>query len=228
MELLFPEDKKDQKSRLNRSAAARLLSRDDTFAFVLMAIAMDKYGDDMSEDPEVLIMDLEDDFGCRIPDEGRNRIQAAVTVMTTDLFYRNANVFKAVALALSDGDIGGIPDGDDEELDACRCLWATTEVGLLNGQDFGEVADACSDDVVDMVNGVVDNEAEDREEVDDDTDTMEEAMAETYYQRYVVANMLEMASQLLSLGVDGNVVGEMLGRHGRTLKDLEDEQRNQG
>lgn len=228
MELLFPEDKKDQKSKLNRNAAARLLSRDDTFAFVLMAIAIDKYGDDMSEDPEVLIMDLEDDFGCKIPDEGRNRIQAAVTAMTTDLFYRNANVFKAVALALSDGDIGGIPDGDDEELDACRCLWATTEVGLLNGQDFGEVADACSDDVVDMVNDVVDNEAEDREEVDDDTDTMEEAMAETYYQRYVVVNMLEMASQLLSLGVEGNVVGEMLGRHGRSLKDLENEQRNQG
>lgn len=225
---MIPESADGGKSRFDRNAAARLLSGSGTFAFVLMAIAIDKYGDDMAEDPEVLIMDLEDDFGCKVPDEGRNRIQAAVTVMTTDLFYRNANVFKAVALAFSDGDIGGIPDGDDEELDACRCLWATTEVGLLNGQDFGEVADACSDDVVDMVNDVVDNEAEDREEVDDDTDTMEEAMAETYYQRYVVANMLEMASQLLSLGVDGNVVGEMLGRHGRTLKDLEDEQRNQG
>lgn len=221
--MLFPKDSDSEKSLFDRNAAARLLSSASTFAFVLIAIAVDRYGDDLEDDVEVLIMNLEDDFGCKIPEEGRNRLHAAVTAMTTDLFYRNANVFKAVALAFSDGDIGSIPDGGDEELDACRCLWATTEVGLLNGQDFVEVADACSDDVVDMVNDVVDNEAEDIEEEleGDDVDTMEEAMGETYYQRYVVANMLELASQLLSIGAQPNVVAEMLERHGRSIQDVE-------
>lgn len=222
MDLLMPEESKGE-SKLDRKAASRLLGRDDTFAFVLMAIAIDKYGEDMADDAEVLMMDLEDDFSCKIPDEGRNRIQAACTAMTTDLFFRNRNVFTAVALALADGDIGSIPSGGDEELDACRCLWAMTEVGLLNGMEFDEVSDAFSDDVVNLVNDVVDNEAEDKEDEleGDDVDTAEEAMAETYYQRFVIANMLEISSQLLELGVDPSVVADMLGRHNRTIADLE-------
>lgn len=222
MELLFPEESEGE-SKLDRRAAARLLASRGTFAFVLMAIAIDKYGSDMAEDPEVLVMDLESDFSCKIPEEGRNRIQAAMTAMQTNLFFKRPFVFKAIALALADGDIGSLPDGGDEELDACRCLWAVTEVGLLLNMTFDEMTDECSDSVVEMVNDVVDNEAEDKEDQmeGEDVDTMEEAMAETYYQKYVVANVLEIASQLLSLGVDPKLVGDLLAEHRSSLEDLE-------
>ncbi|MCQ2172170.1 MAG: hypothetical protein MJZ17_05400 [Bacteroidales bacterium] len=215
MELLFPEATEGE-SKLNRNAATKLLSGKDTFGFVLIAIAVDKYGEDLEEDPEVLIMNLEEDFSCKIPEEGRNRLQAAMTAMTTDLFYTNRNVFRAVTLALSDGDIGNIPNGVEESLDACRCMWALTEVGLLNGQEFDEVADECSDDVIDLINDIADSEGEDPDEED-----VENVMKETYSQRFVVANMLELSAQLLTLGVDPAVVSEMLAKYGRAVTDID-------
>lgn len=223
MKLISDARESSNKPKFDRLAAIEMLESKETFGFVLMAIAVDKYGEDMADDPEVLMMDLEDDFKVKIPNEGRNRIQAAFTAMTSDACLRFPFVFKATALALTDGDIGRLPDGDDEELDACRCLWATTEIGLLTGLTFDQIVDHSADAVIDMVNNVVDNEAEDvEEELDgDDVDTAIEAMAETYYQRFVVANMLELSAQLLKLGADPSVVTEILSKYRRSIADIE-------
>ena len=72
----------------------------------------------------------------------------------------------------------------------------------------------------DLINDVIDNESEDKDEVDDEVDTIEEAMTEPYYQRYVTIKLLEVARDLLRLGVPNELVGEFLASHNRSLDEM--------
>lgn len=212
--------------KLNKAAARKLLASDETFAFTLMTILLSTYGQDtFDENPIVLFKRLEEDYSIKLPEESENRINAALTAMTTDLFYTQWAAFKAIVLALNEGDIGSIPDdgdGEDEELSATEILWGITEVGLLTGENFITAEASLSDSIAEKCNAVIEDEAEDTEEVDDDVDQTEEAFAEPYYQKYVTANLLELARQLLSLGVSRVTVGELLKEHRRSLLELQD------
>ena len=75
-----------------KSEAAKLLESDDAYAFVLMTILLPVFGDDLfTEDSAVLFADIEDYFDCHLSEESENRINAAITAMTTDLFFTNVN-----------------------------------------------------------------------------------------------------------------------------------------
>lgn len=210
---------------INRSAAAELLASDETFAFTLMTILLNEYEQDLfDENPVALFNRIEEDFRIKFPEENENRVNAALTAMTTDLFYTQFSAFKSITLALNEGDIGEIADGDEDEedLNAAEILWAITEVGLLNGETFTEVQDKISDSVATGCNAVIDNEAEEEEEIDNDTDSIEEAIKEPYYQKYVTINLLELARQLLSLNVPAGMVEELLNTYNRSLNEAKD------
>lgn len=210
---------------INRSAAAELLASDETFAFTLMTILLNEYEQDLfDENPVALFNRIEEDFRIKFPEENENRVNAALTAMTTDLFYTQFSAFKSITLALNEGDIGEIADGDEDEedLNAAEILWAITEVGLLNGETFTEVQDKISDSVATGCNAVIDNEAEEEEEIDNDTDSIEEAIKEPYYQKYVTINLLELARQLLSLNVPTGMVEELLNTYNRSLNEAKD------
>lgn len=212
--------------KLNKNAARRLLASDETFAFTLMTILLSTYGQDtFDENPVVLFKRLEEDYAIKLPEESENRINAALTAMTTDLFQTQWSTFKAITLALNEGDIGSIPDGgeDEEELSATEILWGITEVGLLIGENFIRAEAQLSDSIAEKCNAVIEDEAEDIEDVDDETDEATEAFAEPYYQKYVTANLLELAKQLLDLGVPQATVGELLKEHRRSLLELKEE-----
>ena len=208
--------------KLNKQAAEKLLASDETFAFTLMTILLAQYDQEVfDENPVILFGRIENDFGIKLPEESENRINAALTAMTTDLFYTQFSAFKAITLALNEGDIGAIADGEDEEdLNAAAILWSITEVGLLNGDNFNDTQEKLSDSVARGCNAIIDDEAEEEEQVDDQVDTVQEAIREPYYQQYVTINLLELAKQLLQLNASEGVVSELLKTYNRSVNEL--------
>lgn len=209
-------------SKFNRATASLLLENEDTSAFVLMSILMDALSDEIlfESEPEVIFMEIKDKFGVDLPEENRNKIQAALISMTTDLFYTNFDVFKSITLALNEGDIGDMVYGEDEEVNASEILWAIVEVALLNGTTFS--ATEFPEYMEKHINAIVEDEAEDKEELDAETNTVEEAFQETYYQRYVTIKLLDVAKDLLKLEVPSEIVQELLQSHNRSLQEMKE------
>lgn len=188
-----------------KSEAAKLLASDDAYAFVLMTILLPVFGDDLfTEDSAVLFADIEDYFDCHLSEESENRINAAITAMTTDLFFTNVNMFNAITLAFAEGDIGDIPEGVMETPDVGDMLWAVQEVSLLIGEpkESEEFQSLFSPSVTNYVSDMIASVAEDLEEVPDDVDTLDEAFDEPYFDRVISENAAQMAKQLYMIGVD--------------------------
>lgn len=188
-----------------KSEAAKLLASDDTYAFVLMTILLPVFGDDLfTEDSSILFADIEDYFDCHLSEESENRINAAITAMTTDLFFTNVNMFNAIALAFAEGDIGDIPEGILETPDVGDMLWAVQEVSLLIGEpkESEEFQAMFSPSVMSYVGDMIASVAEDLEEVPDDVDELDEAFDEPYFERVISENTAQMVKQLYMIGVD--------------------------
>lgn len=188
-----------------KSEAAKLLASDDAYAFVLMTILLPVFGDDLfTEDSAVLFADIEDYFDCHLSEESENRINAAITAMTTDLFFTNVNMFNAITLAFAEGDIGDIPEGVMETPDVGDMLWAVQEVSLLIGEpkESEEFQSLFSPSVTNYVSDMIASVAEDLEEVPDDVDSIDEAFDEPYFDRVISENAAQMAKQLYMIGVD--------------------------
>lgn len=188
-----------------KSEAAKLLASDDAYAFVLMTILLPVFGDDLfAEDSAVLFADIEDYFDCHLSEESENRINAAITAMTTDLFFTNVNMFNSITLAFAEGDIGDIPEGILETPDVGDMLWAVQEVSLLIGEPKGseEFQSMFSPSVMNYVGAMIASVAEDLEEVPDDVDELDEAFNEPYFERVISENTAQMAKQLYMIGVD--------------------------
>lgn len=188
-----------------KSEAAKLLASDDAYAFVLITILLPVFGDDLfTEDSAVLFADIEDYFDCHLSEESENRINAAITAMTTDLFFTNVNMFNAITLAFAEGDIGDIPEGIMETPDVGDMLWAVQEVSLLIGdpKESEEFQSMFSPSVMNYVGDMIASVAEDLEEVPDDVDELDEAFNEPYFERVISENTAQMAKQLYMIGVD--------------------------
>jgi hypothetical protein len=188
-----------------KSEAAKLLASDDTYAFVLMTILLPVFGDDLfTEDSSILFADIEDYFDCHLSEESENRINAAITAMTTDLFFTNVNMFNSIALAFAEGDIGDIPEGILETPDVGDMLWAVQEVSLLIGEpkESEEFQSMFSPSVMSYVGDMIASVAEDLDEVPDDVDELDEAFDEPYFERVINENTAQMVKQLYMIGVD--------------------------
>lgn len=193
-------------------ATRELLKDDSTYASVLFAIVLSFIQDDENQnladiEIEELLQDLEEEFKCDIPEENENKINAAITAFTTDLFWQRFNVTKAITMAFEDGDIGGIAKGEDEEIEACPLLWATLEVGIINGMSFIESLGEFSTTVTNEINKILDSEAEDTEA---EADELEEVSQDPYYHRYLSSNIVSLMGQFIKLGVPNDVTNELL------------------
>lgn len=211
--------------KLDKREAGKLLASDKALAFTIMTILLSEYGQDVFDlKTPVLFNMLEEDFNIKLSEETENRINAALTAMQTDLFYTQFSPFKAITMALNSGDIGGFADedgsDDEDEISTSEILWAISEVGLLNGLTFKESSDNISEEIVEKCNEIIDDESEDLDEVDDDVDTLEEAYTEPYYYRAVANGALTLAVQLLKIGVDPEIVSEILGQFDRKIDDI--------
>lgn len=190
-----------------KSEAAKLLASDDAYAFVLIAILLPVFGDDLfTEDTSILFADIEDYFDCHLSEESENRINAAITAMTTDLFFTNVNMFNSIALSFAEGDIGDIPDGILETPDVGDMLWAVQEMSLLIGEpkESEEFQSKFSPAVVAYINEQLATVAEDLDEVPDDVDTLDEAFEVPYFERVIDENTAQLIKQLYMIGVDAS------------------------
>ena len=79
-----------------------VLENEDAFATSLLAIALDNYGTDVFDwDPETLWIELAEDFGVKLPQVNKDKLQALITAYTTDLVYVSVEVFNNVCNVLS-------------------------------------------------------------------------------------------------------------------------------
>lgn len=196
-----------------KSEAAKILASDDAYAFVIMTILLPVFGDDLfTEDTAILYADIEDYFDCHLSEETENRMNAAITAMTTDLFFTNVNMFNAISLAFAEGDIGDIPNGVLEIPDVGDMLWAVQEVSLLLGipKESDEFQDMFSPGVMQYVGDQIAGIAEDLEEIPDDVDELDEAFNEPYFDRVIDENMAQLAQQLYRIGVSPDKLTQYL------------------
>lgn len=198
------------KYKFDRKVTKELLKDKGTYAFVLLVIILSylpEGEDDLADiDTETLFAELEEEFECNIPEENENKINAVITALTTDLFWKSSSVNKAISMAFADGDIGDIINGNDEEVEACYLIWALLEVGILHDLSLAESVNQCNDSVINYINEVLDDEAEDK---DSEVDEIDEVMRDPYYHKYISYNLLQLSGQLLHLGADTKTVAEM-------------------
>lgn len=191
-----------------------LLKSEDTFAFVLMTILLTKYDTEFFDwETEVLAANVKDDFGVWMSEEAEDRVNAAITVLTTDMPLKRYDVFKTVALAFAEGNIGTAEDREDEELNVCEMIWALYEIALLKGQKVSEVKAELSDKIVDKLNAIIDDEAEEIDEVEAPREEGIAAITETtrdpYYNRYVQQSLTTLIEQLRKLYVSQELCQEI-------------------
>lgn len=115
---------------VNPKAAARaLLLSDETFASPLFLIVMDKYGEEALQwAPETIRRELEDDFQLELPKESLDKIMAAISVVTTNFFYKDVTKFIEICNIFAGDDFQ--PDEFDPA-DADEILLGITEALFL-------------------------------------------------------------------------------------------------
>ena len=81
----------NKKAQLPKSTILKsFLASDETYATILFLIVMDKYGTECLEwAPETIRMEVEDDFGVKLPKQSLDKLMAAITVITTNFFYQD-------------------------------------------------------------------------------------------------------------------------------------------
>ncbi len=82
--------------------------------------------------PAVLRREIGEAAHTTIPENNFDKLMAAIAVLTTDLFFKNAGAFAALATALCGG---GFHPGSFDPPDAAECAWAITEALLLSPPD---------------------------------------------------------------------------------------------
>lgn len=106
-----------------------MLTSEDTFATVLFLLVMDVYGPEALEwHPETIRMQLEQDFGLQLPKENLDKIMSAITIVTTNFFFKDVSRFIELCNILS-GD-----DFEPETFDPAsveEILWGVIEAMLL-------------------------------------------------------------------------------------------------
>ncbi len=114
-----------------------MLAAEDTFTTPLFLIVMDKYGEDaLSWSPDTIRRELQDDFQLSVPQFTLDKIMAAITLVTTNYFYKDVGRFIEICNILAGDEFQ--PD-EFEPADAGEILFGMTEAMLLwppgTGQD---------------------------------------------------------------------------------------------
>lgn len=200
------------KPNINKRVAGKLLEGDDAYATSVLALAISLYdGYELyKKDIDVVFDDLEQEYSCELSEENKNKLQAAITLLTTEAFYTRLNAFKAIVLAFNEGDLGGLPDDEDEEIEGSEIIWAVFEAGLMDNSNIDEMVGSFSESISSYISEVVSNEAEDLEEVPDDVDTIAEMLDTDYYMDCIKKNCILLAQQLSELGFDKTALAQFL------------------
>lgn len=97
---------------------------------------IDQYGTDcLAWTPATIRMQVEEDFGVKLPKVNFDKLMAGITVLTTNYFYKNLPRFIELCNALAGDDFD--PESFDPA-DSYECAWGITEALLLCPPDEEE------------------------------------------------------------------------------------------
>lgn len=117
--------------RKKRDVVAKILEEEDVYIPTLYVILAELYGDTLFEQEVALIFnDLEEFTGIpALPLDVENKINALLTLMTTDAFYEDRMAFIAICNTLNNGD----PDLDEWDMPTLEdVFWAILETSFLD------------------------------------------------------------------------------------------------
>lgn len=124
---------------------AELVANPETFATVLLVICSERFPvappEDSEEtsflhwDPEVIRMEVDEEFQTRIGNAGFNKLMAAVRLVTSNAFYKSLDDFIDICNALFSGTIGFY---QFDPADAAEIAWGITESLIIEPPDRRE------------------------------------------------------------------------------------------
>lgn len=118
----------------NMKTPKQILEDKNAPATALLAVAIKKYGEDCFEwEPAVLKAELHKDYDCELSDLQSDKLQAAITVLTTDTYERDIKVFETINYLFNHQ-----PDNLDElnPLEAEELICGMTEAYLIRGESI--------------------------------------------------------------------------------------------
>ena len=184
------QDGRLTKDSLDKKAVFILLQDGDTFGFTLLTICLICYGEDTFKlDPLVLYQYLKEDFGTELNDDNENKLNALITALTTNFFFKDLDVFKSICQTLTEGD-PGIFDPNFDEPTVAEIIWGMYEVSLASDE---KDKDAYSPNIERYVDKRLQEDPNDVEESGlDDEET---------YQELIYNNVAELKQQLIDIGI---------------------------
>lgn len=189
------------KPTFSRQVAAELFRDSDTLGTVILVILLLQYDVDIFEqDPLEIYARINEDFHATLSEEGENRLNALLLALQTDDFYDDPLVFRSIASALYDGDLGDMVSGTLDDLTIPEILWAIYEVGLLRDENE---QDEFSPAVQRVIDEELANEAEEQ-----DLDDPEAVLP--YYERFIEHMKKTLHEQLAKLGLVESDIAEIL------------------
>jgi len=172
-----------------RKEVAELLRDPDTFGTVILSLLLQTYGEEIFDlDVLEIYARVQDDFSAVISEEGENRLNALMFALSSNAFYEDVDVFRAVATSLYDGDLGDLVGGGLEDLTIPEILWSIYEVGLLREDEPG-----FSNAIDRLINREIQEEAEDQD--------MESEHVLPYYERFLESSKEDLLEQMSRIGV---------------------------
>lgn len=121
---------------LEKHDLSDFLQNEHAFATSLLTVLIDQYGTEALDwEMQTILMELKDDLDATLPEANVHKLQAILTGITSDTFYRDPFVFARVCEAL-DGD----PIDPDfiPEVTPDQMAWGITEIILADGPDHPE------------------------------------------------------------------------------------------
>jgi len=120
--------------QFKRAAEPYLAGKKPTFATILVSILLKAYGVDVLEwENNTIELTVKEDFGVDMPRKVFDKMMALLTVLNTDIAYREVSVFDHVVHALC-GQGAGIEHGPPPVLDIA---WAVTEIEIADPAPVG-------------------------------------------------------------------------------------------
>jgi len=142
---------------LAKDRVASFLSRDDVFATALLVLCVDAYGAECFDwELETLFQELETDFGVTLSGIARDKLAAILTIMTTDAFYTDPNVFWQICNVLS-GSAANFETGSDP-VDGAELAWAVVEALINDMQDGNLPQPSFSAEIAAMAGAILTSE----------------------------------------------------------------------
>lgn len=126
-----------------------------TFALVLLTVFLDRFGTEALDwDPATITLEIEEEFNVDLPQPALDKLMSAITILTTDNFYRSLPDFIMICNVLS-GDTYR-PDTFDPA-DSAEIAWGLTEGLLIAPPDENE-PEPFSDEIRAYIGAVLDDE----------------------------------------------------------------------